>query len=85
MQRVGHVQPGDVHARIDQFAQDLRRLGGGAERGDDFGFAHVIRGCRGSEAFESERQGNDLDRTRPLRCDQLQFGAWLVAFAPDVA
>jgi hypothetical protein len=40
MRGMRHVQAKDVHAGGDQFADHVRRLGGGAERGDDFGFSH---------------------------------------------
>lgn len=38
--RVGHVEPRDVHAGVEHFADHLGGTGGRPERGDDFGFAH---------------------------------------------
>ena len=32
VRRVGHVEPEDVHARVDQLADHLGGIGGGAER-----------------------------------------------------
>jgi len=36
---VGHVQPEDVHAGLQQFGDHLGGIGGGAESGNNFRFA----------------------------------------------
>jgi hypothetical protein len=36
MRRVGHVQAENIHARVNQFADHLGEIGGGAEGRDNF-------------------------------------------------
>jgi hypothetical protein len=39
---VGHIQPKDVHAGVNQRADHFRRTGGRAQRGNNFSFPHEL-------------------------------------------
>ena len=63
---VAHVEPGDVHAGVDQLADLLRGRGGGAEGADDLGSTHAPS-LPGLGSF----QRRDPSEARP-RTGQLQ-------------
>ena len=41
VQRVGHVEPKDIHARVEEMADHFRGIGGRPESGNDPGFSHT--------------------------------------------
>ena len=67
---VAHVQPGDVHAGIDQLADHLRRADGRAEGAHDLGSPHGVDPSRKLDRSKHTRADSDgvtgLSRDDPV-------------------
>ena len=68
---VAHVEPGDVHAGVDELADPLRGADGRAEGADDLGSTHDLNPSEPwivpSDVARSVRRQSDDERTRGRR------------------